>query len=244
MKKSDLKSNQNIAIIGDIHGNYKTLVEIISQIKSSYGDGCRIISVGDLVDRGPRSKEVIQFIIENSIETVLGNHEVEMIKCVEEHFKYGNIFQTQWYKSWGGKETLESYNVLSEYNKGSKEDLSILSSHIEWLKTLPYYIDTEMKYKEKKIIISHANIQLHFHRKDEYKTEFNHNAIWNRDFIFDSNIDIINIFGHTPLSYPFINEYLINIDTGCFIKNKDDRFGNLTAVILPNLNIISIKNID
>ena len=54
-----------IAVIGDIHGCYLTLVELYEQILKKYPD-IKVYSVGDLVDRGNKSFEVMEFIIENN----------------------------------------------------------------------------------------------------------------------------------------------------------------------------------
>ena len=58
-------------IIGDVHGNFQTLKALISKLPKN----SEIIFVGDLVDRGLNSKEVIEFIRINNYKCVLGNHE-------------------------------------------------------------------------------------------------------------------------------------------------------------------------
>ena len=51
-----------IAVIGDIHGCYLTLVELYAQILKKYPD-IEIYSVGDLIDRGNKSFEVMEFVL-------------------------------------------------------------------------------------------------------------------------------------------------------------------------------------
>ncbi len=51
-----------IAVIGDIHGCFNTLKELVGKVKGKY-PGIKIYSVGDLVDRGNFSYEVLDFIV-------------------------------------------------------------------------------------------------------------------------------------------------------------------------------------
>ena len=55
-------------VIGDIHGCLSTLQALIDKA----GPVDEIISVGDLIDRGPDSFGVIQYCINNNIKVVLG----------------------------------------------------------------------------------------------------------------------------------------------------------------------------
>lgn len=49
---------KKIACISDVHGCYHTLMALLMQIPSEY----EIVFLGDLVDRGPRSKQVVDFV--------------------------------------------------------------------------------------------------------------------------------------------------------------------------------------
>ena len=55
-------------VIGDIHGCLSTLKALIAKA----GPVSQIISVGDLIDRGPDSLGVIKYCIENNIQVCLG----------------------------------------------------------------------------------------------------------------------------------------------------------------------------
>lgn len=62
-----------IAIISDIHGNYEALLSVHEDIQKSEVN--KIICLGDFIGYGPQPEEVAQFLIENEIPCVLGNHE-------------------------------------------------------------------------------------------------------------------------------------------------------------------------
>lgn len=63
-----------IAVFGDVHGRSDMLKALHNKIKHFYGD-IPLQSCGDLVDRGPDSSGVIQYVIDNDIGVVIGNHD-------------------------------------------------------------------------------------------------------------------------------------------------------------------------
>ena len=61
MKNLQVKKNmENIYIISDVHGCYKTLLALIEQFPNKQNS--KIVFVGDLVDRGNDSYNVVKFI--------------------------------------------------------------------------------------------------------------------------------------------------------------------------------------
>ncbi|MBW8865334.1 MAG: serine/threonine protein phosphatase [Verrucomicrobia bacterium] len=96
-----------ILAIGDIHGSNTALTALLQQVQPGPAD--QIIFLGDYIDRGPASREVIDSLLElkKTCSTVFlrGNHE-EMI--FEER---DNPFNSTGWKSCGGQETLQSYGA-------------------------------------------------------------------------------------------------------------------------------------
>lgn len=64
-------------IIGDVHGGFDTLRKLVDKLPQDEN----ICFVGDLIDRGPKSVEVVDFVIDNGFDCVLGNHEDLMIQA-------------------------------------------------------------------------------------------------------------------------------------------------------------------
>ena len=61
-------------IIGDVHGCYRELMDLLDKIGPSSSD--KVYFVGDLITKGPSNREVLDFLIEQKqMQTVLGNHE-------------------------------------------------------------------------------------------------------------------------------------------------------------------------
>lgn len=144
-------------IIGDVHGNFDTLKTLIAKLPLN----SEIIFVGDLVDRGLNSKEVLEFIRINNYKSVLGNHErmmidygTSVIKNYPKHH-YMNYYLSDWLYN-GGKQTLISYKIASIDNYDKKliclqneEGFEAFKSDIEFLKTLPLFIELPIKKMRK-----------------------------------------------------------------------------------------------
>lgn len=93
--------------IGDIHGCNTALVSLLNSAQPAAGD--RIVFLGDYIDRGPGSREVIESLLAPgkaySPIFLRGNHEAMILEAKEEPLK-GNLWQ-----SYGGLETLFSYGA-------------------------------------------------------------------------------------------------------------------------------------
>jgi diadenosine tetraphosphatase ApaH/serine/threonine PP2A family protein phosphatase len=68
-----------IILIGDIHGCYDELCDLLEALDYRHKED-RLISLGDLVDRGPKSLEVIQLLRELKVECVIGNHDERLVR--------------------------------------------------------------------------------------------------------------------------------------------------------------------
>jgi serine/threonine protein phosphatase 1 len=154
---------KTINIIGDIAGRYDEFLELVAKMPAAD----LIVAVGDLVDRGPKSREVIQWFMDNKDKAIAlyGNHEDLMVDGYE-NGQYGNWFRN------GGGWTVKSY-APELPNEQLKVDL-IYKEHIEFLKTLPMYYETD------DLILSHAPItSLKQVPADPYSR--NYYFIWNRN---------------------------------------------------------------
>ncbi len=69
-------------IIGDVHGCFDELVELFDVLKVSFTTD-RVILLGDLVHKGPLSFKVVNFVMENNIESILGNHDDFFLKALK-----------------------------------------------------------------------------------------------------------------------------------------------------------------
>ena len=115
-------------VIGDIHGCFNALQRLEAKITAR----CRrldaepfFVSVGDLVDRGPHSAEVVEHFLQGTAkgthQAIVGNHEVLMINCLEHHHpRFGDSIPAPvWYEDMetrhARRRRLTRYSTLDEY---------------------------------------------------------------------------------------------------------------------------------
>jgi len=235
-------------IIGDVHGHYDTLVALVEKLSKD----AKLIFVGDLVDRGLKSKEVIAFVRENNHQCVLGNHEEFMIDYGKSFLaKYPKSINTSYLHTWlnnGGKETLLSYDLITIEDgeiipNNNQKALERFKSDIQWLESLPLYIELPHRKNDKPIVVSHANIGnvWHFHNNKEEQNIFREYALWNRNSS-DKECSIFNIFGHTPTHLRDTTQHNINVDTGCYIN--DVSYARLSCYCVEENRFISIRKVE
>lgn len=197
-------------IIGDVHGCFKTLMKLIEQFPKDE----KICFVGDLIDRGADSKQVLDYVLDNNIDCVMGNHEEMMIHD-----------QQMWCCN-GGFDTIRSIG------EG-------LQTYIDRVKLkFPYYkiYDDIVDKNGRKLFLSHAG--LCYEDIDEcVKAGM---ITWYRGDIIDRK-DLFQVFGHTPTKEPIIKNHYANIDTGCVFAKK---YGIMTALQFPEMKIYQQKNIE
>lgn len=147
-----------INIIGDIAGRYDELLLLLRKMP----EADLILSVGDMVDRGPKSKEVINFFMTTpNTEAVYGNHEDMMLE-----YALGRE-RSMWVYN-GGFETIESYAGKGQFNATIPQEV------IEWLQKRPMYFQTD------DLFVSHCPVTnlAQCVPKDPYGRD--HFFIWNR----------------------------------------------------------------
>ena len=233
------------AIIGDIHGCFKTLEALVKKLPKEVDE---IFTVGDLIDRGSNVKEVVQFCIDNNVKSVRGNHEDMFLDFLNGTHEYGNgLFETN-----GGETTIKQYGGGSFKMKsmyGSEyvsSPCDIPDSHLDYFNGMKYFIETD------DFILSHAGIHPIYVDGgysvgvfDDNCDKVNTSLMWNRNGI--GVCRKFQIFGHTPNKEPqFISKWNplkeendiigVNIDTGGYYTKRG--FGTLTAILMPSREII------
>jgi len=239
-------------IVGDVHGEYKALLNLLAKTPIE----SQLVFVGDLIDRGSQSANVVKFVREHHLPCVRGNHEEMMIEygskfiySIENNEK---IEQDNLWLQHGGIETLLSYDLISMRGKELiphpfiKEFLFQFKSDIEWMKGLPLYIELiDARHKSSKlVVVSHSSIASVWHLRNnpEHEKVFSENVLWSRVKPMD-NVNIFNIFGHTPRKYTIdIADHYVNVDTGCYIKRKKG-YGLLSAYCVETEEVFSASEL-
>lgn len=123
---NDNGSDARTIIIGDVHGHYDGLLQLIDLLELTVAD--QVYFLGDLIDRGPKSFQVVEFVKSSGYQCLRGNHEELMIAACNQNQQDYMAFQL--WASCGGRQTLESYDSPQQ-----------LQNHVEWFQTLPTFID-------------------------------------------------------------------------------------------------------
>jgi serine/threonine protein phosphatase 1 len=112
-------------VIGDVHGYYEPLLRLLETIKPDSDDD--IYFLGDLIDRGPDSAKVVEFVRQGGYPCLRGNHEQMLLDAIGSGAISHNLLQAWLYS--GGYNTIISY------------DHNIPKEHLDWFHAMPNYID-------------------------------------------------------------------------------------------------------
>jgi serine/threonine protein phosphatase 1 len=206
----------NIWAISDIHGCYDELKKLLEKIK--FKDRDTLYLLGDYVDRGPKSKQVLDFAMsKHNVHCLIGNHDYLMVRAY-----YDASFVPAFMQK-GGRATLDSFKV------DDIKDVPIV--YIKWLENLPHY------YKVDRDVLTHAGVDTTQNKplKHEGAKEF---MMENRNPLVPYNKKRI-IHGHRPQKFDDIKENkdgkIVCIDGGCA------RGGKLVAFNVNSNKIVSIE---
>ncbi len=220
-----LPENLRIYAIGDVHGRFDLLEATAGKIKADLAASppARAIEIfiGDYIDRGPQSREVVDWLIETpplGAERIclMGNHEDMMLEALADPSKLANwLFN-------GADATLASYGVtdlpasLEAMHAACAE--AIPPRHTEFLAALPHTVEFGS------YLFVHAGID----PRRPLSEQDPHDLLWIREPFLSSEADFgrIVVHGHTPVVEPDIRKNRINIDTGAVFT------GHLTCLVL------------
>lgn len=240
--------------VGDIHGETQHLFKIMADLPPLDAEDT-IVFVGDYVDRGPRSKQVVDYIralpkqTPAKVVALRGNHEDAWLRVIDNG-------------GWGGftgppgngcLAALRSYlggPVPTEDEEPQPHEFQALHrgaffdrEHVAWFRTLPYW------YEDEHAIYVHAGLPMSAEGGFVHPSQVEQPLalLWCRDMDFFQRYRGKRVvFGHTRTEFlpPELDGYtpedpndiwagddVVGIDTGC------GNGGFLTALELPNLNV-------
>lgn len=212
-----------IFAIGDIHGCANELRQLLNQLPQD--PDATIVFLGDYVDRGPDSSEVIDTILELSqrctVVPLMGNHEEMFLGFLRDpESQEAAMFILN-----GGSATLASYS------KGGPE-YHVPDEHIAFLQSLPIMHVTDQN------VFVHAGLpQIPIADIDPGDSQHHATMLWTRGRFLKTKYDWgkVVVHGHTPVRRVTQWPNRINIDTGCVYD------GRLTALALPGEARFSVR---
>ncbi|SPE60200.1 Polynucleotide 3'-phosphatase [Verrucomicrobia bacterium] len=228
-------------IIGDVHGCYDELIVLLGMLGYSeqvggawrHSDGRKLVFLGDLVDRGPKSPWVVRLVMESvKAETALcvpGNHDIKFMRKI-----WGKDVQI----THGLAESLAQFEL---YESGYRGFSRIAADFIN--KLVSHYV-----LDDGKLVVAHAGMKESMQGRgsgkvrdfalygettgetDEFGLPVRYN--WAAEYRGPAMV----VYGHTPVPEPEWLNRTINIDTGCVFG------GRLTALRYPERELISVPS--
>ena len=201
-------------VVGDIHGCYDELMALLEKV--ALGEEDRVVSVGDLITKGPKSKEVMElFMTDARFSTVIGNHDLALRR------------------KWNGEEI----ELKAAQKEAHKELRGEKDAYAAFFNRLPFTIDLDTH------LVVHAglrpNVELYSQTTDDMilirtlgaDRESDEGTPWYHVYFGEK----IVLFGHWPAPEPRRGKKAIGLDTGCVYGY------NLTAYIIETDEFVTVK---
>lgn len=202
-------STDRLFAIGDIHGCVDELAAMLKAIAARSGD--KVIFVGDYIDRGPASCDVIELLLgyrSGPAETIFlkGNHEDMLLNFLGLPGRYGDAFVYN-----GGSQTLASYGCVEP--DPDELRVGLPDSHLHFFQGL------KESYQSAPYMFVHAGIKPG-RPLEEQSVE---DMLWIRqEFVLsDHQLGLMVVFGHTPMRTVMVDPpFKLGIDTGLVYGGK------------------------
>lgn len=226
--------------IGDIHGHLDKLRiahDLIAADRAASGDdGAQLIHVGDLVDRGPDSRGVVEYLM-SGIEAhepwivIKGNHDRMFAGFMSDPDHADPMLRPDliWLDPrLGGADTLSSYGI-SDVHSRSVDELhaealeQVPDQHAHFLSTLPIY------HLRGEVLFVHAGIRPGIDLRDQTEDDL----VWIRDGFLEDTRDhgVLIVHGHTAIDAATHYGNRVNIDSSVAYG------GELSAIVIEGRSV-------
>jgi len=229
--KSRTTNGCRIYAIGDVHGCFSLLVQLLQQIERDQSDRpameTHVVMLGDYIDRGPQSRDVCELLQAMApspyFHCLRGNHEQVMLDVLD-----GNAMALQHWLQFGGVEALLSWGIAPELIEQAQHDLdseawlieafrqAVAPEMIAWMRGLPSL------HLHGDYLFVHAGIR----PKKPLDEQHDDDLLWIREPFLSSSArhPWCVVHGHSQSEQIDIQNYRIGIDTGAY------RTGVLSAI--------------
>ena len=201
-------------VVGDIHGCYDELMDLLDHVKFGVGD--RLVAVGDLITKGPKNREVLEvFMNDSRFKTVIGNHDLALRR------------------RWSGEKV-----KLKTAQKATHQELKADKDRfLPFLNSLPFTIDLGSH------LVVHAGLRPQVELHSQTTEDLTHLRTLGKDReskdgtpwyeVYDG--EKVVLFGHWPAPEPRRGKMALGLDTGCVYGHQ------LTAFIIETGELTSVQ---
>lgn len=201
-------------VVGDIHGCYDELMALLE--KAELGENDKVVSVGDLIAKGPKSREVLElFMTDARFSTVIGNHDLVLRR------------------RWNG----EDIELKGSQKEAHKELKGEKDAYASFFNRMPFIIDLDTH------LVVHAGLRPNVELYSQTTGDLTRIRTLGADRESDEGTpwyhvyhgDKIVLFGHWPAPEPRRGKKAIGLDTGCVYGHT------LTAYIIETDEFVSVR---
>lgn len=216
---------RRIYAVGDVHGRADLLKRLIDDLEQDVARGGFegrpiLIFLGDYIDRGFQSKDVISILLGESLsrfETYFlkGNHEAAMLQFLSDP-----SIGPRW-AEYGGVETLVSYGVQPPRTRTNLDDWARASDELK--SRLPvehkqFLGNLDLSVRIGDYVFVHAGVRPGMPLDQQSE----HDLLWIREEFLDDRhyLGAVIVHGHTPAAKPYRDGRRIGIDTGAYLSGR------------------------
>ena len=212
---------EKLAFVGDIHGDNLRLSALVAKLGRR-----RLVFLGDYVDRGPNSREVIQILLEIAKREenpvfLSGNHEIGLLAYLSGRLSF---LEYAWM---GGVYTIRNYIGRAIDDVRAELAAAMPRSHYEFLSACKTFFETD------EFVACHAGINP-VHSESREVADI---VLGRHPSLFHDNLRLskLVICGHYLQStlMPFVSSSVICLNTGCGTIE-----GPVTALLYPEMTIL------
>ena len=209
---------QKTLIIGDIHGCFAELLALLD--KAGLGEEDAVIGIGDIVDRGPETPQVVDYFRKTpNTMAIMGNHERKHVRAARHEVKLSLSQQ------------ISQAQFGTDYQKA-----------LEWMSGLPLYIELEHAivvhgYFEPGIALESQNPSVVCGTMGGERILRQHyDRPWYELYDADKPV-IVGHYNYTHTDQPFIYQgKVFGLDTDCVTGKA------LTGILLPSFRFVSVAS--
>ncbi|HEX8748482.1 MAG TPA: metallophosphoesterase [Pyrinomonadaceae bacterium] len=201
-------------VVGDIHGCYEELCELLEKI--AFRDDDRLVSVGDLIVKGEKNREVLElFISDKRLSAVLGNHDLKLLRY------------------WKG----ENVSLKKAHEKAIEELESGKERYTRYLDSLPLVLDLGAQ------LVVHAGVRPGVSLEEQSVEDLTElrtlgpdrtdrdGTPWYEAYQGEKRV----LFGHWPAAEPRRGPRALGLDTGCVYGYQ------LTACVIESNELVKVQ---
>ncbi len=201
---------RRLIVVGDVHGCYEELKLLLDKLSMAKSDV--LVSVGDLICKGPLSDRVLDLVLSlENFKAVIGNHELR--------------FLNEWRA--GRKSKIKPYDEETVRQMGDR-----LETYMRQISKWPFYLDFP------ECLVVHAGLRpgvvlekQSMEDLTELRTIEPEDKPWYEYYKGSKPV----MFGHWVRREPLVRKNAVGLDTGCVYGGK------LTAYVFPDKRCVSVQ---